>query len=241
MTSQCSGCLSLENSCIRRIGLTYSILHITPLNLVLIKKNQQFHSRSQYWNDNEAATDHGRRWRIRAQGELLRKKGPEDRGGGGVACYVAASMVYTRLRYIEDDEYEVLSVRLRPQKLPRKYSCIIIAFIYHPTKADNGSMREYTITSLDTILRCYPECGIILTGDFNQLRDSFLRVHYGYAQLVNVATRNGAILDKIWSYTVCRLYMLTLLGYLNWEHLTTGWFYSPLQAILHWTRVYDSE
>ena len=55
------------------------------------------------------------------------------------------------------------------------------------------------ITSLDTIVSCYPECGIILTGDFNQLRDSFLRVHYGYAQLVNVATRNGAILDKIWS------------------------------------------
>ena len=55
------------------------------------------------------------------------------------------------------------------------------------------------ITSLDSILRCYPECGIIPTGDFNQLRDSFLRVHYGYAQLVNVVTRNGAILDNIWS------------------------------------------
>ena len=34
-------------------------MHIRPLNLVLIKKNQQLHSRSQYWNDNEAATDHG--------------------------------------------------------------------------------------------------------------------------------------------------------------------------------------
>ena len=54
------------------------------------------------------------------------------------------------------------------------------------------------ITSLDSILRCYPEFGIILTGDFNQMRDSFLRVHYGYAQLVNMAMRNGAILDKIW-------------------------------------------
>ena len=95
------------------------------------------------------------------------------------------------------------------------------------------------ITSLDTIVSCYPECGIILTGDLNQLRDSFLRVHYGYAQLVNVATRNGAILDKIWSY-MSPLYA-PLLGYLNWEHLTTGWFYSPLQAILHWTLVYDSE
>ena len=35
----------------------HNILHIRPLNLVLIKKNQQLHSRSQYWNDNEAATE----------------------------------------------------------------------------------------------------------------------------------------------------------------------------------------
>ena len=61
----------------------------------------------------------------------------------------AASMVYTRLRHIEDDEHDVLWVRVRPQKLPRKYSCIIIACIYLPPKADNGSMREYMITSLD--------------------------------------------------------------------------------------------
>ena len=30
-----------------------------PLHLVLIKKNQQLHSRSQYWNDNEAAPANG--------------------------------------------------------------------------------------------------------------------------------------------------------------------------------------
>ena len=39
--------------------ITYSILHIRPLNLVLIKKNQHLHSRSQYWNDNEAAPANG--------------------------------------------------------------------------------------------------------------------------------------------------------------------------------------
>ena len=74
-------------------------------------------------------------------GYCCERKDREDRGGGGVACYVATSMVYTRLRYIEDDEHEMLWVRPRPQKLPRKYSCIIIACIYHPPKADNGSMR----------------------------------------------------------------------------------------------------
>ena len=39
--------------------VAYTVLNIKPLNLVLIKKNQQLHSRSQYWNDNEAAPANG--------------------------------------------------------------------------------------------------------------------------------------------------------------------------------------
>ena len=60
-------------------------------------------------------------------------------------------------------------------------------------------MREYIIATLDDILRRHPDCGIILTGDFNQLRETFLRTQYGFAQLVNTATRNSAILDKLWT------------------------------------------
>ena len=43
-----------------KLYIAYSILNIRPLNFVLIKKNQQLHSRSQYWNDNEAAPANGR-------------------------------------------------------------------------------------------------------------------------------------------------------------------------------------
>ena len=39
--------------------VAYSVLNKRPLNLVLIKKNQQLHSRPQYWNDNEAAPANG--------------------------------------------------------------------------------------------------------------------------------------------------------------------------------------
>ena len=35
------------------------ILNIRPLNLVVIKKNQQLHSRPLYWNNNEAAPANG--------------------------------------------------------------------------------------------------------------------------------------------------------------------------------------
>ena len=39
----------------------HNILHIAykAIEFSTIKNNQQFHSGSQYWNDNEAATDHG--------------------------------------------------------------------------------------------------------------------------------------------------------------------------------------
>ena len=48
------------------------------------------------------------------------------------------------------------------------------------------------------MLRC-PDCSVILSGDFNQFKDSFLSTHYGYEQLVTTVTRNHAILDKMWS------------------------------------------
>ena len=63
--------------------------------------------------------------------------------------------MYERLDDTEDDEHEVLRIKLKPKDLP-------------PPGADNGSLREYLITSLDTVLRRSPECGVILSGDFNQ-------------------------------------------------------------------------
>ncbi|KAK2186816.1 hypothetical protein NP493_188g06013 [Ridgeia piscesae] len=48
-------------------------------------------------------------------------------------------------------------------------------------------------------MRKHPECGVIITGDFNQLRDNFMKTHYRFVQVVNVVTRGQAILDKIWT------------------------------------------
>ena len=42
---------------------------------------------------------------------------------------------------------------------------------------------------IDTMIRKHPECGVIITGDFNQLNDNFLKVHYRFVQVVNVVTR----------------------------------------------------
>ena len=111
---------------------------------------------------------------VSLSGYCCERKDRVGRAGGGVACYVGATVAYDRLVDIEDDVDEVMWIRMRLHKLPRKFSSIVIACIYHPPNSDNSSMREYLIATLDGILRCHPDCGIILTGDFNQLRDMFL-------------------------------------------------------------------
>ena len=60
-------------------------------------------------------------------------------------------------------------------------------------------MRYHLITGIDTMIRKHPECGVTITGDFNQLNDNFLKVHYILFQVVNVVTRGQATLDKIWT------------------------------------------
>ena len=60
-------------------------------------------------------------------------------------------------------------------------------------------MRYHVIICVDSVIRKHPECGVIITGDFNQMNDSFLKTHYTFSQIIKVATRGQAILDKIWT------------------------------------------
>ena len=88
---------------------------------------------------------------------------------------------------------------IMPKRLPRTVSCILIACIYYTQQTVYLKMRGHIITSLDTVIRKHPVCGIIVTGDFIQLNDNFLKRHYRVVQIVNVGTRGNAVLDNIWT------------------------------------------
>ena len=45
----------------------------------------------------------------------------------------------------------------------------------------------------------HPDCGLVITGDFNQMSDNFLKTHYRLVQVVDIPARGNAILDKLWS------------------------------------------
>ena len=86
--------------------------------------------------------------------------------------------------------------------MPRKFTCILPACIYFTQQTVFLQMRFHVITCVDNVIRSNPECGVIITGDFNQLQDHFLRTHYRFVQVVEVVTRGQATLDKIWTNMV---------------------------------------
>jgi len=58
-------------------------------------------------------------------------------------------------------------------------------------------MIDYLSSSLTTIEGRYPDCGILLFGDFNRLNISRLQTQFKLKQLVHVSTRGNQTLDLI--------------------------------------------
>ncbi|KAK2150960.1 hypothetical protein NP493_2693g00001 [Ridgeia piscesae] len=138
------------------------------------------------------------------QGFCLERK---DRGhgrAGGVACYIRNDLMYKRLNDMEVHDLEVMWIKVMPKKTPRT----LVACFYYTPKTEYLKIRDHK----------HPECGVITIGDFNQLRDNFMKTHYRFVQVVNVVTRGQAILDKIWTN------MEEVLLFPNWGHRTITWF-----------------
>ena len=154
---------------------------------------------------------------LTTQGFCLERK---DRGhgrAGGVACYIRNDLMYKRLNDMEVHDLEVMWIKVMPKKTSRKFSCILVACLYYTPKTEYLKIRDHLITNIDTVMRKHPECRVIITGDFNQLRDNFMKIHYRYFQVVNVVTRSKY--GRIWRRCTPRLLLFP-----NWGHRTITWF-----------------
>jgi len=72
---------------------------------------------------------------------------------------------------------------------------VVVGTIYHPPSADDRAMTTHILHCLDTVTHDHPYAGVILVGDFNQLRDAAL-LSYPPRQVVKSPTRCLAVLDK---------------------------------------------
>ena len=125
-------------------------------------------------------------------------KGRSYGRGGGVACYVRNDIDYLRLNNLEVDNLDVAWLKLRPNRLSRRISCILIACIYYTESTDYITIRDHMLKSIDSVIQKHPDCGLVITGDINQMSYHFIKTHYRLVQVVDIPTRENAILDELW-------------------------------------------
>ena len=95
------------------------------------------------------------------------------------------------------EDHESLRVYLRPNHLLHGFSCIIAGVIYRPPKADGLLIHDHLFHSLALTEACYPNCGLLVTGDFNFLKINGLLNHFRLKQIVKAPTRMKATLTLI--------------------------------------------
>ena len=116
---------------------------------------------------------------------------------GGVCIYIRDSIQYSLLDKLMDASFEVLWIKVRPSRLPRGFSSIIVGTVYHPPGSDNSAMLNYSMNSLSSVESQYPHCGILLLGNFNKLNVSSLKANFKLKHIVNFPTRAQNKLDLI--------------------------------------------
>ena len=87
----------------------------------------------------------------------------------------------------------------KPNRLPRGYSCLIVAIVYHPDPSaeNDNNIRNHLSSSLALAESIYPDCALVVCGDFNRLNLQLIKNHYHLKQIVKVPTRKNAVLDLI--------------------------------------------
>ena len=121
------------------------------------------------------------------------------RAHGGVCIYVKESIESKMLLEFHNDEHEVFWLLLRPRRLPRGFSNIIVACLYHPPDADNTTMSEYLKSTLEMVETQFSNSAIILAGDFNKLSFKIAARCYELKPTINFPTRGSNTLDQIYT------------------------------------------
>ena len=129
-----------------------------------------------------------------------RRDRKDGRVHGGVCCYVKENLPVTKVwEELDKQDLEILWITIRPHHLPRDFTHITIGVVYHPPGSDDRTMSEHIIHCVDYILQQYPNSDIIICGDFNRMKDTYLKSACQLRQIVKRPTRKKAILDMCYT------------------------------------------
>ena len=130
---------------------------------------------------------------------LFRKDRINSRGGG-ICAYLKYDIPCTQRLDLENNDFEVLWLCLRPKRLPRPISGIAVCIVYHPpglSVLEHKDLNNYLINSADFIRNKYPDHGLVILGDFNDFKIGNLTSNQNLKQVVDHPTRGLATLDLI--------------------------------------------
>ena len=139
---------------------------------------------------------------INIEGRQLYRRDRKNQEHGGVCLYVKDSIQCKILQDFHSDDHEALWAFLRPKRLPRGFSNLIVAVVYHPDQhpdTSNAALSEYLTSSLDKIEANFPNSGILIAGDFNKFDFTASAKCYQLEPIIKFPTRGKNILDQIYT------------------------------------------
>ena len=77
------------------------------------------------------------------QGYNLIRRDRCERQHGGVCIYIKDTIEFSVLDELFDSSFEVLWINMRPTRLPRGFTNLIVGTVYHPPSAENAAMLNY--------------------------------------------------------------------------------------------------
>lgn len=78
---------------------------------------------------------------------------------GGICIYVRKSITYTVLENLSNLDFEVIWLLLKPSRLPRGITNIIVGIVYHPPSESHLPMLNYLCECLISIESDFPSSG----------------------------------------------------------------------------------
>ena len=126
------------------------------------------------------------------------RKDRENSSHGGVCVLVHQNIHINHLVELQSPNLEVIWIKIRSIKTSPAdnlmHHCWII---YHSPNSNNHILSEYLTECLSALEGDFPNCGIILTGDFNHFNTSPIVREFKLKQLIKFPTRGSNTLDQI--------------------------------------------
>ena len=133
---------------------------------------------------------------------VFRKDRDSPGGSGGVCACVSCRTPCRRLSDYELPEIESLWLTIRPYRLPRVVSVILLGIVYQPPNkgsAENIILMDHMKRNTEAFLCKHRDGLVVICGDFNSLSTGIIERQVkhatGLTQLVKVLTRDTGTLD----------------------------------------------